>query len=70
MYTTMEYYENVFPYIYINMIKVGEYISANGMQVIQERIEPFSWLDGMKYTYPHWLYDVGIYLIYDVIMCT
>lgn len=24
MYTTMEYYENVFPYIYINMIKVGE----------------------------------------------
>ena len=24
MYTTMEYYENIFPYIYINMIKVGE----------------------------------------------
>ena len=24
MYTTMEYYENVFPYIYVNMIKVGE----------------------------------------------
>lgn len=24
MYTTMEYYSNVFPYIYINMIKVGE----------------------------------------------
>lgn len=24
MYTTMEYYENVFPFIYINMIKVGE----------------------------------------------
>ena len=24
MYTTMEYYDNVFPYIYINMIKVGE----------------------------------------------
>mgnify|MGYP005799607649 FL=1 len=24
MYTTMEYYEDVFPYIYINMIKVGE----------------------------------------------
>lgn len=27
------------------MIKVGEYISSNGMQVIQERIEPFSWLE-------------------------
>lgn len=24
MYTTMEYYSNVFPFIYINMIKVGE----------------------------------------------
>lgn len=24
MYTTMEYYEEIFPYIYINMIKVGE----------------------------------------------
>jgi type II secretory pathway component PulF len=24
MYTTMEYYDKVFPYIYINMIKVGE----------------------------------------------
>jgi len=24
MYTTMEYYDNVFPYVYINMIRVGE----------------------------------------------
>ena len=24
MYTTMEYYSNIFPYIYTNMIKVGE----------------------------------------------
>ena len=24
MYTTMEYYDNIFPYLYINMIKVGE----------------------------------------------
>ena len=24
IYTTMEYYSNVFPYLYINMIKVGE----------------------------------------------
>lgn len=24
MYTTLEYYSNVFPYIYVNMIKVGE----------------------------------------------
>ena len=24
MYTTMEYYSNIFPYLYVNMIKVGE----------------------------------------------
>ena len=24
MYTTMEYYSNIFPYVYINMIRVGE----------------------------------------------
>ena len=24
MYTTMEYYSDIFPYIYVNMIKVGE----------------------------------------------
>ena len=24
MYTTMEYYSNIFPSVYINMIKVGE----------------------------------------------
>ena len=24
MYTTMEYYSDIFPYVYINMIKVGE----------------------------------------------
>ena len=28
MYTTMEYYDNVFPYLYVNMIKVGE-LSGN-----------------------------------------
>ncbi len=28
MYTTMEYYSNIFPYIYINMIKVGELSGA------------------------------------------
>lgn len=28
MYTTMEYYDDVFPYLYINMIKVGEQSGA------------------------------------------
>ena len=43
-------------------ISVGEHIVQNkgidGQDV-------FAWTD-LKYTYPHWLYDVGIYLIYNV----
>lgn len=42
-------------------ISIGEHIMENGI----DRVDPFSWSD-LKYTYPHWLYDVGIYLIYDV----
>ena len=47
------------------MIKVGEYICENGMEVIQERIEPFSWHEDMMYTYPHWLLNIIFYLIFD-----
>lgn len=47
------------------MIKVGEYICQNGMSVIEERIEPFAWVDGLIYTYPHWLLDVIFYIIYN-----
>lgn len=46
------------------MIKVGEYVFNNGMQVIENRIEPFTWHTEMTYTYPHWLLDVVFYLIY------
>ena len=42
-------------------IKIGEHIMENGI----DGIDPFSWSD-LKYTYPHWLYDVGIYLIYNI----
>ena len=38
MYTTMEYYSNVFPYIYINMIKVGE-LSGSLTQSLQQAIK-------------------------------
>lgn len=48
------------------MIKVGEYICENGMQVIVDRIEPFAWHSDMIYTYPHWLLDVVFYLIYSL----
>ncbi len=41
-------------------ISIGEHIMENGL----DRQDPFSWQD-LKYTYPHWLYDVFIYQIYS-----
>ena len=38
MYSTMEYYENIFPYIYINMIKVGE-LSGSLTQSLQQAVK-------------------------------
>jgi len=41
-------------------ISIGEHIMQNGIDMQ----DPFSWHD-IPYTYPHWAYDVGIYLIYS-----
>ena len=41
-------------------ISIGEHIMENGIDMV----DPFSWSD-LRYTYPHWLYDVSIYLIYN-----
>lgn len=38
MYTTMEYYSNIFPFIYINMIKVGE-LSGSLTNSLQQAIK-------------------------------
>lgn len=38
MYTTMEYYEDVFPYIYINMIRVGE-LSGSLTNSLQQAVK-------------------------------
>ena len=38
MYTTMEYYSNVFPYIYCNMIKVGE-LSGNLTKSLEQAVK-------------------------------
>ena len=38
MYTTMEYYSDIFPYIYINMIKVGE-LSGSLTQSLQQAVQ-------------------------------
>ena len=42
-------------------ITLGKYILNNGIDMM----EHFSWHEGLIYTYPHWLYDIGIYLIYN-----
>lgn len=44
-------------------IKVGEYISQNGIGNL--RMDPFSWHE-LPYTFPHWLYDLIIYTIYSI----
>ena len=38
MYTTMEYYSDVFPYIYINMIRVGE-LSGSLTKSLQQAVK-------------------------------
>ena len=42
-------------------IKIGEQIMQNGIDMQ----DPFSWHQDLAYTYPHWLYDVITYLIYN-----
>lgn len=44
-------------------VKIGEHI-LNTKTV--DMMDPFSWHQDLKYTYPHWLYDVIIYLIYNI----
>lgn len=44
-------------------IKIGEHIIENGEI---DMLDPFSWHENLEYTYPHWLYDVIIYLIYSI----
>lgn len=42
-------------------IKVGEHIAQNGI----DNQDPFSWHEGLGYTYPHWGYDLITYFIYQ-----
>lgn len=43
-------------------IKIGEYIYQNGISDLTEDL--YSWHE-LPYTYPHWLYDLGMFLIYN-----
>lgn len=42
-------------------IKIGEHIVNDGIDMQ----DPFSWHENLPYTYPHWLYDLLTYLIYN-----
>ncbi len=42
-------------------IKIGEHIQNNGIDMK----DPFSWHEGLNYTYPHWLYDLLTFKIYE-----
>ena len=44
-------------------IKIGEHILQTGTIDMQD---PFSWHEGLPYTYPHWLYDIMIYIFYSI----
>ena len=43
-------------------IKIGELIMDNGIDMMDH----FSFHDNLAYSYPHWLYDVFIYLVFKV----
>ena len=43
-------------------IKIGELIVNNGIDMQDH----FSWHNNLPYTYPHWAYDTGMYLIYNL----
>lgn len=43
-------------------IKIGEHIVNQGIDMK----DPFSWHEDLSYTYPHWAYDTGTYLIYNL----
>lgn len=43
-------------------ITIGKYIYNNGISDLTQDV--YSWHE-LPYTYPHWLYDLGIFLIYN-----
>ncbi len=43
-------------------VKIGEHILENGINML----DPFSWHEGLPYTFPHWMYDVTMNLIYKI----
>ena len=44
-------------------IAIGKHIVETGTI---DMMDPFSWHEDLPYTYPHWAYDVGTYLVYNL----
>ena len=44
-------------------ISIGKHIVETGKV---DMMDPFSWHEDLPYTYPHWAYDVGTYLVYQL----
>ena len=45
-------------------LKIGEYIIENGGVSVGQ--DPFSWHENLEYAFPHWAYDVFMFLVYDL----
>ena len=43
------------------MIKLGDFIYHHGIDFLDH----YCWVTRLPYTYPHWLYDVFLYLVYN-----
>lgn len=43
------------------MIKLGKFITNNRIDLLDH----YCWISNLPYTYPHWLYDVFIYNVYN-----
>ena len=43
-------------------VTIGKLISENGI----DGQDHFSWHEGLPYEYPHWLYDLGMYKIFEL----
>ncbi len=44
-------------------IAIGKHIVETGTI---DMMDPFSWHEDLPYSYPHWAYDVGTYLVYNL----
>ena len=57
------YRKKITYFLFYNTIAIGKDIVETGTIDMKDH---FSWHEDLEYTYPHWLYDVGTYLVYQL----